>query len=442
MAITPILMPALSPTMTEGKLAKWLKKEGDEITSGMVIAEIETDKATMEVEAVDEGILGKIFVAEGTENVAVNDPIAVVGEKGDDFNVEASSFSSTKISTGSSTDSSTSSVDKSASKVSAPVHNNSAPIPTNYTPNQANSGGLPQANTGRIIASPLARRIASFKGLDLRYISGSGPNGRIIMRDVDKPQPQQQIVQVAPEKPKGPDAKQLADMLGMPYETVENSGVRKVIASRLQESKQEVPHFYLTIEVELDNLLNTRKKINETAEGTAKASVNDFVIGAVAQSLKDVPEANSSWTDKEIIMYKDIDISIAVATDNGLITPIIKAADTKPLGTIATEMKDLAGRAREGKLKPTEFQGGGFSISNLGMFGIDTFQAIINPPQSCILAVGAGKPTPVVKDGEITISTVMKATLSVDHRSVDGAVGAQFLQAFKKHIEAPERWAK
>lgn len=434
MSITPVLMPALSPTMTEGKLARWLKKEGDDIKSGMVIAEIETDKATMEVEAVDEGVLGRILVPEGTEGVLVNAAIALVGEKGDDFSTYSPPASSPKQSTAS--------VDNSAPKSvapSAPVH--SAPAPNHSFGSQSGSfaGGLPQANTGRIIASPLARRIASFKGLDLRYIQGSGPNGRIIMRDVDKPQPimaSQAAPVAAPAAPKGPDARELADLLGMKYKKESNSMIRKTIAKRLVESKQTVPHFYLTTDCRIDKLLAVRKSVNEKG---SKVSVNDLVVKAAALALREVPAANSSWTDSDILLYDDVDISIAVATPHGLMTPIVKNADAKSVQDISADIKDLAGRARDNKLKPAEFQGGTFTVSNLGMFGITQFEAIINPPQSCILAVGAGVQQPVVVDGQIEIGTVMKVTLSVDHRSVDGSVGAEYLQAFRTLIESPER---
>ncbi len=418
--------------MTDGKLAKWLKKEGDVIKSGMVIAEIETDKATMEVEAVDEGVLGKILVPEGTEGVLVNAAIALVGEKGDDFSTYSPPASSPKPSTAS--------VENAGAPKAAPP----VSVQQNHAPNHnfgSNIGTtLPQANTGRIIASPLARRAASVRGLDLRYIQGSGPNGRIIMRDVDKPQPTHQAAPVAaaPAAPKGPDARELADLLGMKYTKQSNTMIRKTIAKRLVESKQSVPHFYLTADCRIDNLLAVRKSVNEQG---SKVSVNDLVVKAAALALREVPAANSSWTDSDILLYEDVDISIAVSTPHGLMTPIVKNTDTKSLQDISAEIKDLAGRARDNKLKPAEFQGGTFTVSNLGMFGISHFEAIINPPQSCILAVGAGVQQPVVVDGKIEIGTVMKVTLSVDHRSVDGSVGAEYLQAFKKIIEAPERLA-
>lgn len=433
--IVQVLMPALSPTMTEGKIARWLKKEGDDIKSGMVIAEIETDKATMEVEAVDEGVLGRVLVSEGTEGVKVNAPIALIGKKGDDF----AGFVPPAPKTGG--DSAAASSKPAATNSSPvaggnPVGRNSASGPgQNGSSVQAPAGGfVPRAQHGRIIASPLARRMASQRGLDLRHINGSGPNGRIVVKDVDRPQTVQQSVQAA--APKGPDARELADLLGMKYQKQSNSTIRKVIAKRLSESKQTVPHFYLTTDCRIDGLLAVRKSVNE--KGT-KVSVNDLVVKAAALALREVPAANSSWTDSDILIYDDVDISLAVATDHGLMTPIVKNADKKSVQDISSEIKDLAGRARENKLKPAEFQGGTFTVSNLGMFGITHFEAIINPPQSCILAVGAGVEQPVVKDGKMEIGTVMKVTLSVDHRSVDGAVGAQYLQAFKALIETPEK---
>lgn len=421
-----VLMPALSPTMTEGKLAKWLKKEGDAVKSGMVIAEIETDKATMEVEAVDEGVLGRILVPEGTEGVKVNAPIALVGEAGEDFSTYVP----------------TAPVDKPVQQETAPKTVSSpapaAPRPMPSAPVMQN--GLPKAQKGRIIASPLARRVASIKGLDLRFIQGTGPNGRIVFKDVGNlgPQAQQQSVQVIQQvapQPTGPNAKELADLLGMPYEVQTNSMIRKVIAKRLGESKQTVPHFYLTVDCRIDKLLAVRKTVN--ADGS-KVSVNDLIIKAAARALRDVPAANASWTEEAILLYKDVDISVAVATPHGLMTPIVKGADGKDVKAISNEVKDLAARARDNKLKPTEFQGGTFTISNLGMFGIKHFEAIINPPQACILAIGAGVEQPVVEGGQIVVGTVMSATLSVDHRVVDGAVGAEYLKAFKAHIESPE----
>ncbi|MGE4313632.1 MAG: pyruvate dehydrogenase complex dihydrolipoamide acetyltransferase, partial [Pseudobdellovibrionaceae bacterium] len=422
-----ITMPALSPTMEEGTLARWLKKEGDEITAGDVIAEIETDKATMEVEAVDEGILGKIIVSGGTEGVKVNDVIAVLLEEGETAN-DIGDVSSAK-----------------PAPASAPPKEEpkAASAPAAATPAPA----APTAQSGdRVFASPLARRIAKDKGIDLKTVTGSGPRGRIVKADVEgltagaapKTAAEAPKVAAAPSTPssasaaaaapsQGVDAKKLADAYGMEYELVPNNNMRKVVAKRLLESKQTVPHFYLTVECQIDGLLNTRAELNAQGEGKYKLSVNDFVVKAVAQALQTFPAANVAWSDEAILQFKHSDISVAVATPNGLITPIVKAAEGKGLATISAEIKDMAGRAKEGKLKPEEFQGGTFSVSNLGMFGVTEFDAIINPPQACILAVGAGVQKPYVKDGAVAIGSFMNCTLSVDHRAVDGAVGAEFL---------------
>ncbi|HNQ92207.1 MAG TPA: pyruvate dehydrogenase complex dihydrolipoamide acetyltransferase [Alphaproteobacteria bacterium] len=413
-----ILMPALSPTMTEGTLAKWLKKEGDEVKAGDVIAEIETDKATMEVEAVDEGKLGKILINAGTSNVAVNTPIAVLLEDGEDASA---------IKTG-----------PAANANPAPA----APSAVSAAP-QVSSPAAPahQAAGDRVFATPLARRIAADKNVDLKSVQGSGPHGRIVKADVESAKvgtaaPAPKAASSAPAS-SGPNAKQLADMLGMEYMEIPNNNIKKVTARRLLESKVTVPHFYLTVDCVLDNLLKARAEINAVADGAYKLSVNDFIIKANAMALKAYPPANTSWTDEAVLQYKHADISVAVATPNGLITPIIKKAETKTLREISDEMKDLAKRAKDGKLKPEEFQGGTFSISNLGMFGVKDFQAIVNPPQSCIMAVGAGEERAVVEKGQVVVRTVMSVTLSTDHRSVDGAVGAEYLQHFKRFIENP-----
>jgi pyruvate dehydrogenase E2 component (dihydrolipoamide acetyltransferase) len=413
-----ITMPALSPTMTEGKLAKWLKKEGDMVKSGDVIAEIETDKATMEVEAADEGRMGKILVAEGTENVAVNTPIAVLREEGESAgDIKKAAPSPQPSPRGG------------EGVVRAPKE-----LPMIQT--------APQKSGTRVFASPLAKRLAGEKGIDLSAIKGSGPHGRIVKSDLTKapqtsPSPQRGEGRGEGAASTGPDAKQLSNLLGMTYTELPNNSIRKIVASRLLESKQTIPHFYLTIDCRIDDLLAAREKLNAEAKGAYKLSVNDFVIKAVAMALKAYPAANVSWTDNAILQYQQSDISVAVATPNGLITPIIKAAETKGLRQISEEMKDLATRARDGKLKPVEFQGGTFSVSNLGMFGIKDFAAIINPPQACILAVGAGIQQPVVANGKLEVGTVMSVTLSVDHRAVDGAVGAEYLQFFKRYIENP-----
>lgn len=424
---TNILMPALSPTMTEGTLARWLKKEGDKVKSGDVIAEIETDKATMEVEAADEGVLAKIMVAAGTSGVKVNAPIAVLLEEGED----ASALNKTPA----------------PANASAPVTPAAAPASVAApapaaAPKAAESA--PVAHTGeRIFATPLAKRIAADRGIDLASIKGSGPHGRITREDVLAGKSNGNGVQLPATTAQGtalahpPATGAIADMLtklGQTFTAIPNNNVKKVTAKRLLESKQTIPHFYLTVDCRIDHLLGMRKRINETG---IKVSVNDFVIRAVALALKEIPAANAAWTDEAVLRFNEVDVSVAVATPNGLITPIIKSADKKGLSSISEEMKALAEKARTGKLKPEEFMGGGFTISNLGMFGIKDFAAIINPPQSCILAVGAGEQRPVVTNGAIEIATMMSCTLSVDHRSVDGSVGAEFLQAFKKRIEDP-----
>lgn len=394
-----VLMPALSPTMEEGTLAKWVAKEGDVIEAGDVIAEIETDKATMEVEAVDEGTLAKILVPEGTDGVAVNAPIALILEEGED---ESALDGFTP---------------------SAP----SAPAPVAEAPQAAPAATPVPAVKGpdkgaRIFASPLARRIAGQKGIDLSAIQGSGPKGRIIKRDVEG---------AGAMKPASAPA-----IIGDAYDAVPLTAMRKTIAKRLTEAKQTVPHFYLTIDCRIDELLKARKAVNE-AQGL-KLSVNDFIIKASALALKKVPAANASFTPEAILMHHHADIGVAVAIEGGLITPIVRHAETKGLGQISDEVKDMAARAKDKKLMPEEYQGGSFSISNLGMFGIKEFSAVINPPHGAILAVGAGEKRPVVlADDTLGVATVMTCTLSCDHRVVDGAVGAEFLAAFKGFIEQP-----
>ncbi len=425
-----ILMPALSPTMTEGNLSKWHVKEGDEVNSGDVIAEIETDKATMEVEAVEEGTIGKILIDEGSEGVPVNTLIALLFEEGEDA----------------------ASLDAAAELAATPAPAPTAPPPATpaqaappaKTESAATSGPNGASSGGRIFVSPLAKRMAKQAGLDLASVMGSGPHGRIVKADVEAAMaggpraaaPTPAPSASAPAAPSGPGARKMADLLGMSYELEPLSSMRKVIANRLTEAKQTIPHFYLSIDCEVDQLLKVRKDLNGRSD-SYKLSVNDFVIRAAALALKKVPAANASYDPEGLLYYKNADISVAVATPSGLITPIIKAAEGKGLAEISNAMKDLAVRARDGKLKPEEYQGGTFSISNLGMFGIKDFSAVINPPQGCILAVGAGAPRPVVKDGALAVATVMTCTLSVDHRVVDGAVGAEFLAAFKKLIEDP-----
>jgi pyruvate dehydrogenase E2 component (dihydrolipoamide acetyltransferase) len=430
-------MPALSPTMTEGNLARWLKNEGDPVKSGDVIAEIETDKATMEVEAVDEGTLGKILVQAGTEGVKVNQPIAMLLGEGEDQGALESAEVLKPAPT---------SADK-AEPAPAPE----APTPEPARGNgQAGAPTTPSGTDGeRIFASPLARRMAQQAGLDLGQLKGSGPHGRIVKADIEAALARKPEAARPTERPATPAAAAGPQVAAPPaitqptappsaaYEEIALSSMRKVIAKRLTEAKQTIPHFYMSLDCELDALLEMRAKLNAREGADYKLSVNDFVVKATALALRKVPGCNASWGGDRIFQYKDIDVSVAVAIEGGLITPIIRHADQKGLSTISAEMKDLAKRAKEGKLKPEEFQGGGFSISNLGMYGIKEFQAVINPPQACILAVGAGEQRPVVKGGEIQIATVMTCTLSVDHRAVDGALGAQFLAELKRLVEDP-----
>ncbi|MDP1837241.1 MAG: pyruvate dehydrogenase complex dihydrolipoamide acetyltransferase, partial [Reyranella sp.] len=395
-----ILMPALSPTMTEGKLAKWHVKVGDTVKSGQVMCEIETDKATMEVEAVDEGRIGQIVVPEGTEGVKVNAVIAVLLEEGEK-----------------------------AVPAGAPAAPAAAPAPAPAAAKPAASAPVaPTApvaaaaapSGARVFASPLARRIAADKGLDLSGIKGSGPGGRIVKADVEQAKPG--AAPAAAPAPKAAPVFTPQPILAAPGDTrIPHTSIRKVIARRMLESKQQVPHFYLTVELEIDALLAARQAINAVTEKRgAKVSVNDMVIKACAKALRDHPECNASWTEDEMIQYGAVDISVAVATDRGLITPIVRNADMKGLAQIAVEMKDLAARAKVGKLKLEEFQGGGFTISNLGMFGVKDFAAIINPPQAMILAVGAGEERVVVRKGQMVVRNMMNCTLAVDHRVVDG----------------------
>lgn len=422
---TNILMPALSPTMTEGKLAKWVKKEGDNVAAGDVIAEIETDKATMEVEAVEEGRIAKILINAGTDGVAVNTPIAVLLEE-DESDADLTSFMA----------------NDNTAKAGSAGNEGQKDTPKPQQPSKQ-ARELPTQNdrAGRVFASPLAKRIAADKGVDLAQVKGTGPKGRIVKADVESARPGGNTAATGGTafRPQaaGRDARSLADMLGMAYTAEPNSKMRHVIAARLLESKQTIPHFYLTVECRIDALLEARKTINDEADGQYKLSVNDFVIKACALALKKVPQANAAWTDEAVLKYENADISVAVATPSGLITPIVREADNKSLPDISAEIKDLAGRAREGKLAPHEYQGGTFSVSNLGMYGITEFSAIIHPPQACILAVGAGIEKPVVNNGRVEIGTTMKVTLSCDHRVVDGAVGAEFLQAFQSYIENP-----
>ena len=413
-----ILMPALSPTMTEGKLAKWLKKPGDSIKSGDVIAEIETDKATMEMEAVDEGTMGDILVPEGTEKVSVNQPIAVLLQEGESKDAKPAA----KAPEPAAAPPKAPEVKLDPTKAPAPAPKASAPAP--------------QHTGQRVFASPLARRIAANAGIDLGAIKGSGPQGRIVKADIDQAASGGGARKAAAPVPRG--AAGPADF-SQPFTAVPNTGMRKIIAKRLAESKSTVPHFYLAIDCEIDALLKLRKEINDRAGDAYKLSVNDFVIKASALALRKVPQVNSSWTEDAIQLYSRVDISVAVSTPEGLITPIVRDADIKSLGVISNEMKDLAARARAKKLKLEEFQGGGFSISNLGMFGIKEFYPIINPPQSAILGVGKGDQRAVVKNGQLAVATVMTLTFSCDHHSVDGAVGAEYMQTLQQLIEDPLR---
>ncbi len=419
-----VLMPALSPTMTEGKLATWLKKEGEAVNSGDVIAEIETDKATMEVEAVEEGTMGRILVPEGTEGVAVNTPIALLLEDGEDESA-LSGFSAAAPAA-------------QPSAPAAPAEPAAPAAAASPAPAAAPAPAATNGAAGRVFASPLARRMASQAGLDLATINGSGPRGRVVKRDIEAALAGGVPAAAAPAAAPAPGpAPAAAQPFEPAFELEPHTTMRRTIARRLSESKRDIPHFYLSVDCELDALLQMRKQLNDQAPEGTKLSVNDLIIKVVALGLRRVPAANASWSDEGIKLYQSIDVAVAVATEGGLITPVIRSADAKGLATISSEMKELAGRAREGKLMPEDYSGGTFTISNLGMFEIRDFSAVINPPQACILAVGAGDQRPVVKDGALAVATVMSCTLSVDHRAVDGAIGAQFLQAFKELVEAP-----
>ncbi len=437
-----IKMPALSPTMEEGTLAKWLVKEGDVVKSGDLMAEIETDKATMEFEAVDEGTIVKVLVAEGTDNVKVGTVIAILAEEGEDASsIDTAAKSETPVPAAKESEPKPDATD--------PNDTGSESKPVERTASEAEDHGRPAdagaaASSGeRVKASPLARRLAADKGVDLGNVTGSGPNGRIIRADIDGAKagaaPAKAAAPAAetPATAPAPAAKPAA-VPDIPHEATKLSNVRKTIARRLTESKQTVPHIYLTVDVRLDALLKLRGELNASLESRGvKLSVNDLLIKAQAVALMQVPSCNVMFTPDQLITFSRADISVAVSTPSGLITPIIVGADTASLSSIATQMKDLAGRAREGKLKPEEYQGGTASISNMGMFGITQFDAVINPPQGMILAVGAGEKRPYVIDGALGIATVMSATGSFDHRAIDGADGAQFMKAFKALVEKP-----
>ncbi len=490
-----ILMPALSPTMTEGKIAKWLKSEGDKVRSGDVVAEIETDKATMEVEAADEGLLGRILVPAGTEGVSVNTPIALLLEEGED----ASALKGDGIKPAASPERAPEPQPQATREAGA----SGGPSPPMVKPygqddgraasplarRMAEQAGIslgnlegsgphgkivkrdiesavggkpagrgavahadiapakaqPRKAGERIFASPLAKRMADQAGLDLAAIGSSGPEGRVIKRDIEIAlregvQPRARVAADARPAGVGPSGRAELPLAGA-YTEVPNSSIRKIIAHRLSQSKRDIPHFYVSTDCRVESLLDIRRRLNEKApkEGpdTYKLSVNDFVIRACAVALKRMPQVNASWNETAIRVYHDIDVSMAVASPNGLITPVIRVADTKGIAAISNEARELAKRARDGKLKPEEYQGGGFTISNLGMYGVRDFYAIINPPQACILAVGAAEQQPVVKDGQLAIGTVMRLSLSADHRVVDGAVGAEFISLVKELLEEP-----
>jgi pyruvate dehydrogenase E2 component (dihydrolipoamide acetyltransferase) len=428
---TQILMPALSPTMEEGTLAKWLVKEGDAVKSGDILAEIETDKATMEFEAVDEGVIGQLLVAEGTEGVKVNAAIAILLEEGEKAGARPAAAAAKPAAA--------------PAKAEAP-----RPVEAPASAGAAKSAApaAPKAAAGaRVFASPLARRLAADKGLDLARVTGSGPHGRIVKADVEGTAPQ-----AAAAAAPAAAAKPAAGMpTGLATETVlkmyadrefaemKLDGMRKTIAARLTEAKQTIPHFYLRRDIRIDALLKFRAELNKPLEARGvKLSVNDFIIKACAVALQEVPEAHAVWAGDRILKLKPSDVAVAVAIEGGLFTPVLRDADTKSLSALSTEMKDLAKRARDRKLQPQEYQGGSFAVSNLGMFGIDNFDAVINPPHGGILAVGAGVKKPVVgADGQVTVATVMSVTLSVDHRVIDGALGAQLLARIVEHLENP-----
>ncbi len=428
---TEILMPALSPTMEEGTLAKWLVKEGDEVASGDILAEIETDKATMEFEAVDEGVIGKILIEAGTDGVKVNTPIAVLLAEGE---------SASDIGT----------PEPAAQKPAA--DESAKPAPAGADAQAAAAPPAPKTDGQRIFASPLARRIAADKGLDLAQITGSGPHGRIVKADVESataapkaaaaaaPAPASAAAPAKAAMASGPTAEQVARMYeGRDYEEVALDGMRKTVAARLTEAKQTIPHFYLRRDVTLDALMAFRADLNKQLEPRGvKLSVNDFIIKASAMALQAVPGCNAVWAGDRMLRLKPSDVAVAVAVEGGLFTPVLKDAHLKSLSALSAEMKDLAGRARNKKLAPHEYVGGAMAISNLGMFGIENFDAVINPPHGSILAVGAGLKKPVVgADGTVTVATVMSMTLSVDHRVIDGALGAEFLKEVVAYLENP-----
>jgi pyruvate dehydrogenase E2 component (dihydrolipoamide acetyltransferase) len=441
-----ILMPALSPTMEKGNLAKWLKKEGDKVKAGDVIAEIETDKATMEVEAIDDGTLGKIVVAEGTQDVPVNQVIAVLLEEGEDASAIKAVPAAKPAPKGE--------VKQEAKPVVPAERAPSAREPGPSAPGlQAvpdrgfAASGTPNGRGARIFASPLARRLAKESGIDVARVQGSGPHGRVVARDIEEARKGGALRAPAAGMPIGIQAPSDAQIRALfeegSYEFVPHDGMRKTIARRLTEAKLTIPHYYLTVDIELDALFAARQEINasspmgEDGKPRYRVSVNDLLIKALALALMKIPDANVSWTDAGMLKHKHADVGVAVAIPGGLITPVVRHADEKSMSTIANEMKDLIARARTRKLKPQEYQGGSSALSNLGMYGIKEFAAVINPPHATIVAVGAGEERAVARKGKIEAATVMGATLSADHRAVDGAVGAEMLDAFRKFIEKP-----
>ncbi len=438
-----ITMPALSPTMEEGNLAKWLVKEGDKVSSGDVIAEIETDKATMEVEAVDEGTVAKLVVPAGTEGVKVNAVIAILAADGEDVSVAASG-------NGAAAPAKAEAPKAEAAPAKAEAAPAAAPAPV------AAQAVAPASSGTRTFSSPLARRLAKDAGIDVSAIAGTGPHGRVVKRDVETAVAGGDLKPVAAAAPsaaapapaaaplaKGPsDEAVLKNFAEGSYELVPHDGMRKTIAKRLQESKQTIPHFYVSVDCELDALLALRAQLNASApekdgKPVYKLSVNDMVIKALALALRDVPDANVSWTDSNMVKHKHADVGVAVSIPGGLITPIIRSAELKSLSAISNEMKDLGARAKSRKLKPEEYQGGTTAVSNMGMMGVKNFAAVVNPPHATILAIGAGEERVVVKKGQMVVANVMTVTLSTDHRAVDGALGAELLGAFKRYIENP-----
>ena len=433
---TELKMPALSPTMEEGTLAKWLVKEGDEVKSGDILAEIETDKATMEFEAVDEGTIAKILVAEGTDGVKVGAPIAILAAEGEDVSAAAPKADTAPAEAPKAAAAPAPKADETpkAAPAQAPVETPAA---------SAKPAAPPRAEGDRVKASPLARRLAEAQGVDLNALQGSGPGGRVVRADVDAAVGKAPAAAPVGAPAAAPALATHAVLPGpieqaIPHEAIKLSNIRKTIARRLTESKQQIPHIYLTVDIQLDALLKLRGELNAGLQSRGvKLSVNDLLIKALAQALIEVPECNVSFAGDQLFKYSRADVSVAVSIPAGLITPIIVGADTKSVSAISAEMKDLAGRAKEGKLQPTEYQGGTASLSNMGMYGIKQFEAVINPPQGMIMAIGAGEKRPYVINDSLQIATIMSATGSFDHRAIDGADGAKLMQAFKRLVENP-----